>query len=181
LKSNNSILGSITGVGSTFHESDFLEIIEDRVCTPKRFSKNIYGVKQYQGKQQSCPRIFLCLGFSYLFGPGIKPDAHLPAGVGFGQMGMGDYDRRLASYCLMFAERAMEEIVENKAKTAAEDLCGQGFKIEDESVDQTGHLNVFLNSSCFCHKECLADSNGTGAAPANTAKPNTVKESNSDL
>ena len=53
-----------------------------------------YGVKQHEGKK-------------YLFGPGVSD--HIP-GLGFGQMGMGDYDKRLASYCKMFVEELGEAL-----------------------------------------------------------------------
>ena len=62
----------------------------EEVCDSEDFSKRSYGVKQYEGK-------------SYLFGPGV-PD-HLGPDKGFGQMGMGDYDLKLAGYCRHFVEQ----------------------------------------------------------------------------
>ncbi|CAK9109361.1 Marginal zone B- and B1-cell-specific protein (Plasma cell-induced resident endoplasmic reticulum protein) (Plasma cell-induced resident ER protein) (pERp1) (Proapoptotic caspase adapter protein) [Durusdinium trenchii] len=70
---------------------EFLEIV-DEVCDTM-FTKEEYGVKQHEGKK-------------YLFGPGVSD--HIP-GQGFGQMGMGDYDKRLASYCKMFVEEFGED------------------------------------------------------------------------
>ena len=66
-----------------------LELLEE-VCEDKEvFSKRQYGVKEHEGKK-------------YLFGPGVKD--HLRENEGFGQMGMGDYDERLRSFCHMFIE-----------------------------------------------------------------------------
>merc|ERR1712224_539981 len=58
------------------------------------FTKKTFGVKQHEGK-------------SYLFGPGIID--HIGPDKGFGQMGMGDYDQRLQSYCYMFVEKVGED------------------------------------------------------------------------
>lgn len=55
---------------------EFLEVLEG-ICEDA-FTKDEYGVKQEKGKK-------------YLFGPGVMD--HIP-GRGFGQMGMGDYDKR---------------------------------------------------------------------------------------
>lgn len=70
---------------------EFMEIMEG-VCETM-FTKDEFGVKQYEGQK-------------FLFGPGIID--HIPD-KGFGQMGMGDYDSRLAAYCRMFVEEVGEE------------------------------------------------------------------------
>jgi len=101
---------------------EFLEII-DEVCETM-FTKNEFGVKQHEGKK-------------YLFGPGIKD--HIP-GLGFGQMGMGDYDKRLAAFCKMFVE-----------------------ELGEEKLQQLYRENRQLNHTQLCLEECLSSASGTGA------------------
>merc|ERR1719162_1676509 len=71
----------------------------DEVCDSEAFSKHNFGVKQYEEK-------------SYLFGPGV-PD-HLGPDKGFGQMGMGDYDLKLAGFCRLFVEEVGEEALRDR-------------------------------------------------------------------
>eukprot|EP00971_Amphidinium_carterae_P073287 1448968-Amphidinium_carterae.1 len=78
----NKTLMERHGHRSSLSTLEFVEILE-QICSEEVFTKHEYGVKQYEGKK-------------YLFGPGIAD--HIP-GKGFGQMGMGDYDMRLQSYC----------------------------------------------------------------------------------
>ncbi|CAE7819473.1 NEK1 [Symbiodinium sp. CCMP2592] len=82
-----------------------------------------FGVKQHEGKK-------------YLFGPGIKD--HIP-GLGFGQMGMGDYDKRLAAFCKMFVE-----------------------ELGEEKLQQLYQDNRQLNHTQLCLEECLSSASGTG-------------------
>eukprot|EP00435_Cladocopium_sp_Y103_P066460 s805_g28.t1 len=109
---------------------EFLEII-DEVCDTM-FTKHEYGVKQHEGKK-------------YLFGPGVSD--HIP-GQGFGQMGMGDYDKRLASYCKMFVEEFGEEELQKRFW-------------EDRQVNHTE----------ICQAECQSSASGTGAQSKTPRKP----------
>lgn len=109
---------------------EFLEII-DEVCDTM-FTKQEYGVKQHEGKK-------------YLFGPGVSD--HIP-GQGFGQMGMGDYDKRLASYCKMFVEEFGEEELQKRFW-------------EDRQVNHTE----------ICQAECQSSASGTGAQSKTPRKP----------
>ncbi|CAE7939789.1 NEK1 [Symbiodinium necroappetens] len=109
---------------------EFLEII-DEVCDTM-FTKNEFGVKQHEGKK-------------YLFGPGIKD--HIP-GLGFGQMGMGDYDKRLAAFCKMFVE-----------------------ELGEEKLQQLYWDNRQLNHTQLCLEECLSSASGTGAQSRSPRKP----------
>eukprot|EP00927_Polykrikos_kofoidii_P017657 TRINITY_DN18066_c0_g1_i1.p1 TRINITY_DN18066_c0_g1~~TRINITY_DN18066_c0_g1_i1.p1 ORF type:complete len:267 (+),score=40.34 TRINITY_DN18066_c0_g1_i1:133-933(+) len=101
---------------------EFVEVIED-ICETM-FTKDEFGVKKYEGKQ-------------YLFGPGVSD--HIP-GKGFGQMGMGDYDKRLASYCKMFIEDISEEELQKRF-------------VKDGA----------LNHTELCQLECNSSASGTGA------------------
>jgi hypothetical protein len=105
----------------------------DEVCDSDDFSKRSYGVKQYEGK-------------NYLFGPGV-PD-HLGPDKGFGQMGMGDYDLRLAGYCRHFVE-----------------LVG-----EDEVADLF-HSSQVLDPEALCAKECTRRDSGMVPSRPNATKP----------
>eukprot|EP00438_Fugacium_kawagutii_P026509 Skav230491 [mRNA] locus=scaffold2389:19577:20125:- [translate_table: standard] len=96
------------------------------------FTKHEYGVKQHEGKK-------------YLFGPGVSD--HIP-GLGFGQMGMGDYDKRLASYCKMFVEEYGEEELKKRFW-------------EDRQ----------LNHTEICKAECQSSASGTGAQSKTPRKP----------
>lgn len=109
---------------------EFLEII-DEVCDTI-FTKEEYGVKQHEGKK-------------YLFGPGVSD--HIP-GQGFGQMGMGDYDKRLASYCKMFVEEFGEEELQKRFW-------------DDRQVNHTE----------ICQAECQSSASGTGAQSKTPRKP----------
>ena len=113
---------------------EFLEIIEE-VCDTM-FTKEEYGVKQHEGKK-------------YLFGPGVSD--HIP-GQGFGQMGMGDYDKRLASYCKMFVEEFGEEELKKR------------FWEERH-----------LNHTEICQSECQSSASGTGAQSKTPRKPRAAR------
>lgn len=104
---------------------EFMEIIEE-ICDTM-FTKHEFGVKQYEGKK-------------YLFGPGVTD--HIPD-KGFGQMGMGDYDKRLAAYCKMFVEDEGEERIQ-------------------ELFAQRG-----LNHTELCARQCRSSASGTGAQSEN--------------
>jgi hypothetical protein len=99
-----------------------LALISDQICTTKTFDKRKYGVKEVGND-------------AYLFGPGVP--THVPKDVGFGQMGMGDYDHRLASFCRVFVDHFGEDELYN--------LFNEG-KLQAESV---------------CKDECLTDSSGS--------------------
>eukprot|EP00933_Yihiella_yeosuensis_P054971 TRINITY_DN5358_c0_g1_i2.p1 TRINITY_DN5358_c0_g1~~TRINITY_DN5358_c0_g1_i2.p1 ORF type:complete len:284 (+),score=73.30 TRINITY_DN5358_c0_g1_i2:82-933(+) len=101
---------------------DFVEVIEE-VCATM-FTKHEFGVKQHEGKK-------------YLFGPGITD--HIPD-KGFGQMGMGDYDKRLAAYCRMF----IEDVGEDKLRE---------IYTKDRELR---HVEL-------CKEECLSSASGSGA------------------
>ncbi|CAD7968410.1 unnamed protein product [Amoebophrya sp. A120] len=93
---------------------EFLDLLEEKVCSEKSFDKRTYGVKQYEEKY-------------YLFGPGIID--HLGDDKGFGQMGMGDYDQRLISYCQMFTEKVGEEkLMQMGTEIDKEKLCEEECK-----------------------------------------------------
>ncbi|CAD7956252.1 unnamed protein product [Amoebophrya sp. A25] len=98
-----------------FKSYEFLELVED-VC--EKFDKRTYGVKQYEGKY-------------YLFGPGIID--HLGDDKGFGQMGMGDYDQRMQSYCHMFAEKVGEDKLMSMAGIGqhAEAASSKGIDVQE--------------------------------------------------
>lgn len=99
---------------------DFMELMEG-ICETM-FTKHEFGVKQYEGHK-------------YLFGPGVID--HIPD-KGFGQMGMGDYDSRLAAYCRMFVEEVGEEEL-------------QRLFLRDGSIDRMQ----------LCNEECLSPASGT--------------------
>ncbi|CAJ1350613.1 unnamed protein product [Effrenium voratum] len=111
---------------------EFLEIV-DEVCETM-FTKHEYGVKQHEGKK-------------YLFGPGVTD--HIP-GQGFGQMGMGDYDKRMASYCKMFVEEFGEE------------------KLQQLFWEQRQ-----INHTQLCFEECQTSASGTGAQSKTQRRPRT--------
>jgi len=101
---------------------EFIEVLES-ICD-NAFTKDEFGVKQFEGKK-------------YLFGPGVSD--HIP-GQGFGQMGMGDYDKRLAAYCRTF--------------------------IEEVGEDQLQEMFAFsngINSTALCQEQCSSSASGTGA------------------
>merc|ERR1711957_456290 len=90
-------------------------------------TKNEFGVKQHEGKK-------------YLFGPGVID--HIPD-QGFGQMGMGDYDKRLQAYCRMF--------------------------IEDVGEDELHRLfvnNGIIDETSLCKAECISTASGTSGRPS---------------
>ncbi|KAF4715382.1 Surfeit locus protein 2, partial [Perkinsus olseni] len=74
-------------------------------CNSK-LTKDEYGVKTFEGR-------------SYLFGPGVKDHIN---GQGFGQMGMGDYDMRLRSYCIMFVEHFDDTVLYNEFRENDEEF-----------------------------------------------------------
>ncbi|CAE8697367.1 unnamed protein product [Polarella glacialis] len=118
---------------SSIPEFEFIEILED-VCATM-FTKHEYGVKQHEGKK-------------YLFGPGVTD--HIPD-KGFGQMGMGDYDKRLAAYCRMFTEDVGEEKLR-----------------ELFTGNQIDHVGL-------CRTECKSSASGTGAQTSRPKKPKAPK------
>lgn len=105
-----------------------LALLAEELCTVKTFDKRKYGVKEVGTD-------------AYLFGPGVP--SHVPKDVGFGQMGMGDYDHRLASFCRLFVEQFREEELYELFK-------------KDQLLPQT-----------VCARECLSDSSGS-VPPRNT-------------
>jgi len=107
----------------TLQTYDFIEALED-ICE-NTFTKKDFGVKQFEGRK-------------YLFGPGV-PD-HIP-GKGFGQMGMGDYDKRLAAYCRMFVE----------------DIGGE------EELMKVYLRAGQINKTALCRHECSSEASGTGS------------------
>lgn len=109
---------------------EFVEALED-ICE-STFTKEHFGVKQFEGKK-------------YLFGPGVSD--HIP-GQGFGQMGMGDYDKRLAAYCRMFVEDMGEEELLKKF-------------LADGAIDKTE----------LCKEECSSSASGQGARSKEPRKP----------
>lgn len=100
---------------------EFMEVLEN-ICD-NMFTKDEFGVKQHEGKK-------------YLFGPGVID--HIPD-KGFGQMGMGDYDKRLAGYCRMFIEDVGEEELQR--------LFDQDRRI---------------NGTALCFEECASSASGSG-------------------
>mmetsp|Transcript_11143 Transcript_11143/g.34881 ORF Transcript_11143/g.34881 Transcript_11143/m.34881 type:complete len:322 (-) Transcript_11143:484-1449(-) len=109
---------------------EFIEILEETCNTA--FTKEEFGVKQHEGKK-------------YLFGPGVTD--HIPD-KGFGQMGMGDYDKRLTSYCRMFTEEVGEEELHR-------------IFIRDGGINRTA----------LCLSPCSSAASGTGALSAEPRKP----------
>jgi len=114
---------------------EFIDVLED-VCETA-FTKNEFGVKQHEGKK-------------YLFGPGVTD--HIPD-KGFGQMGMGDYDRRLSSYCRMFIENVGEEEL-------------QSMFLRDRMINRTD----------LCLIECSSTASGTGALSLEKPRPKKTKK-----
>jgi hypothetical protein len=103
-----------------------LAVMSEQLCTPKTFDKRKYGVKEVGSD-------------AYLFGPGVP--SHVPKDVGFGQMGMGDYDHRLASFCRIFVEQFGEEEL------------------------YALYLKSQLAPETVCKQECLSDSSGSVFTP----------------
>merc|ERR1712232_513822 len=104
---------------------EFLETLEN-ICETA-FTKNEFGVKQHEGKK-------------YLFGPGVID--HIPD-KGFGQMGMGDYDKRIQAYCRMFIE-----------------------DVGEEELHRLFVKDGFLDKTKLCEVECRSTASGTGAPPS---------------
>lgn len=115
---------------------EFVEILED-ICE-SGFTKHEFGVKQYEGKK-------------YLFGPGVID--HIPD-LGFGQMGMGDYDKRLSAYCRAFIEEVGEEELQSRWR-------------EGVAIDKTK----------LCAEECKFDSSGAAAPSKRKQKPRPLPHS----
>lgn len=99
-----------------------LALLSDQLCTTETFDKRKYGVKEVGHD-------------AYLFGPGVP--SHVPKDVGFGQMGMGDYDHRLASFCRLFLDQFGEDA-----------LYGLFKRTE-------------LQPDFVCSQECWTDSSGS--------------------
>lgn len=128
---NKTLVARHAGRRANLPAYEFVELLEE-VCD-STFSKHDFGVKQHEGKK-------------YLFGPGVVD--HIPD-QGFGQMGMGDYDKRLAAYCRMFTEEVGEEELLRK-------FTGDGF----------------INKTELCSVECRSAASGSGGDPlASKSKP----------
>lgn len=129
-KVNKTIVERYGSRRATMPTFEFVEVLEELCETA--FTKEEYGVKQHEGRK-------------YLFGPGIED--HIP-NQGFGQMGMGDYDKRLQSYCRMFVEDVGEEELHRLFQ-------------EERAVDKTK----------LCRAECTSSASGTGALSSEPRRP----------
>jgi len=86
----------------------------------------------------------------YLFGPGITD--HIPD-QGFGQMGMGDYHKRIQAYCRMFIEDVTEDELHR-------------LFVSDGGIDK----------AALCKQECISPASGTSGAPSEDAAKKRAKK-----